>query len=178
MENRNNQSVLNYNSNLFHVKVNGYGDEIVLNTSDARIFEKFTTLYENLQNAADKAERNMKAIGKKYNGEDADNLSAVKDYVKEYIAFSQDALKEFDEMFGAGFTKKVFRENYEIDENFVPDEGAITDLIDSLLPIMEEAYGKRIKQNREKYSAGKRGKHNKTKDELIQEYKEKNGANE
>ncbi len=172
----NNQSVLNFNNSLFHVKVNSYGDEVVLNTADARIFEKFATMYDNLQMLADRAKANMEAVGKKY--KDGDSLEAIKDYAKEYVDFSRDALKEFDEMFGDGFTAKVFRENYELDEDFVPDEAAITELIDSLLPVMEEAYGKRIKRNRQKYSASKRGKHTKTKEELIQEHREKNGVDE
>lgn len=171
----NNQNVLNFNSSLYRVKVNSYGDEVVLNTADARIFEKFAMLYDNLQSLADRAQANMRAVNEKY-GDDTSNTDAIKDYAREYVAFSRDALKSFDEMFGDGFSRKVFRENYEIDEDFVPDETAITELVEALLPIMEDAYGKRIKRNRQKYSASKKGKHTKSKDELIREYRD--GTNE
>lgn len=77
-----------------------------------------------------------------------------------------------DKVFGENFCRKVFRENYELNPDFVPDEIALAELVDSLVPIMEKAYGERIKRTQNKYNAGKRGKHTKTKDELIQEFKE------
>ena len=85
---------------------------------------------------------------------------------------SQKIMEELDKVFGENFCRKVFRENYELNPDFVPDEIALAELVDSLVPIMEKAYGERIKRTQNKYNAGKRGKHTKTKDELIQEFKE------
>ena len=42
---------------------------------------------------------------------------------------------------------------------------------------MEKAYGERVKRNKGKYNAGKRGKHTKTKEEILEELKEKSDLN-
>ena len=100
------------------------------------------------------------------------NPAQLMAYINVHVMTSQKIMEELDKVFGENFCRKVFRENYELNPDFVPDEIALAELVDSLVPIMEKAYGERIKRTQNKYNAGKRGKHTKTKDELIQEFKE------
>lgn len=167
----------NFNNNILHIKVNGYGDELLLDTMDMTIFERFASLSKKMDVIADESSKELEKISGKYADQQSDDVDAefIREYIGASVVCSKRILTELDEVFGAGFTGKVFRENYELNPNFAPDELAITELIEALIPIMEDAYGERIKRNKSKYSATKKGKHTKAKDELIAEYKEKNG---
>lgn len=171
---------LSRSTNLFEVSVNKYDDLLILDCDDVTIFQKFSLLYDNIMKISENAEAEVKALKEKYGDkpEDAANADGIRDYVAVNIAFSRKIMGELDAVFGQDFTAKVYRENYEINPDFVPGETALSELIESLVPIMEKAYGNRIERNKGKYSAEKRGKHTKTKEELIAEHTERNGADE
>lgn len=171
---------LGRSANLLEVSVNKYDDLIVLNCDDISIFSKFANIYERFFEIAKDAEKKVEKLKKEYagNSEDDIDLDEIRSYLDVHIETSKSVMAELDSLFGSDFTKKVFRENYELDPDFVPSEEALEELIEALSPIIEKAYGKRVKRNNEKYSAAKRGKHTKTKEELIEEYREKSGSSE
>lgn len=165
-------------SGIFEVSVNKYDDLLILNCADLSVFQKFTTLYDNVESISKEAGMEIEELNKKYASNDAESVStdAVLSYVNTNITFSKKVMEELDSVFGEDFTRNVFRENYEANPNFVPDEIALTELIDSLIPVMEKAYGERVKRNKSKYNANKRGKHTRTKSDLISEYTGKGGT--
>ena len=55
----------------------------------------------------------------------------------------------------------------------MPDEDALIDFVNTVMPVMNDLFDMRTKEIRKKYSPNRK-RHNKTKDELIEEYKEKN----
>lgn len=175
--------ILKFKTGILHIKVNAYGDELLLDSTKISTFNKFAAMYGNVQKIADDAESEVKQIQQKYkevnvtNVENV-NIEAITELTNANIKYIQMILNELDGVFGEGFAKKVYRENYELDPDFVPDELSVTELIEALIPIMEDAYGERIKRTKSKYSAAKRGKHTKTKEELIQGYMGKSGAGE
>lgn len=164
---------------LFEVSLNKYDDLLVLNCMDLSVFERFTTLYDNVEAISKEANEEMKELNKKYGENTEDVLTGiVRSYISANVSFSKKVMAELNTVFGNGFTDKVFRENYELNSDFVPDEIALTDLINSLIPIMEKAYGERIKRTKSKYSAKKRGKHTQNKEELIAQHTGKGGSGE
>ena len=172
---------LNFNSGILRISLNKYDDVLELNSTDLKVFQRFVNLYDKLQEAAGEASRKIKALAEEAAGREdtsEENIGIMTGILDAKIMFSKKALDELDGVFGEGFTGKVFRENYELDPDFVPDELIITELLESMIPIMEKAYGERMRRHKSKYSAGKRGKHSKTKDELIAEYQEKKAADE
>ena len=150
---------LNVSTGLLEVSVNKYDDLLILNCADLSVFNRFAKLYENVETIADSATRKLEELNHKH-GDDIQTgiADAVCEYVGVNIDFSRKVMLELNNVFGDGFTDKVFRENYELNPDFVPDEIALTDLLEALVPIMEKAYGERMKRNRSKYSAKKRGK--------------------
>lgn len=165
---------LNRDANLLEVSVNKYDDLLILDCGDLSVFERFTALYGKIDAIAEETRRELKNTEIKYSDVQTEeiNVDFISETLNINIAFSKRVLEELNNVFGAGFSEKVFRESYELNPDFVPDELAITELIEALIPVMEKAYGQRIARNRSKYNAGKRGKHTKTKEELISEYKE------
>lgn len=171
---------LSRSTNLFEVSVNKYDDLLILDCDDITIFQKFSLLYDNIMKISEEAEAEVKALKEKYGEEIEDTAKAdsVRDYVGINITFSKKIMDELDNVFGQDFIAKVYRENYEINPDFVPSETALSDLIESLVPVVEKAYGNRIERNKSKYSAAKRGKHTKSKGELIAAHAERNGVDE
>lgn len=163
----------NFDNGILHIKVNGYGDELLLDSTDRSVFQGFAKMYDEIQIIAEEAGAEVKQIKDRHT--DQNSVDCVKDLIDASIKHVTRIMEKLDEVLGEGFTRKVFRENYELNPDFVPDELAITELLEALVPVMEDAYGERIKRNKSKYSATKKGKHTKSKDELITEYKEKNG---
>ena len=80
-------------------------------------------------------------------------------------------IEEIDSLFGKDTIRNVFRECYELDEDFVPDEDALIDFVNTVMPVMNDLFDMRTKEIRKKYSPNRK-RHNKTKDELIEELKE------
>lgn len=152
---------LNRSTNLFEVSVNKYDELLVLDCDDIAIFQKFSMLYDNVMKISDEAEEEVKALKEKYGEEigETANADSIRDYVGVNITFSKKIMSELDDVFGQDFVAKVYRENFELNPDFVPSETALSDLIESLGQVMEKAYGKRIERNKGKYSAAKRGKH-------------------
>lgn len=170
---------LGRSTNLLEISVNKYDDLLVLDCSDVSIFSRFTNLYTNLDKISKDAAEEVDKLKKEYAGNEDDvNVNEIKDYLNVHIMVSKKIMGELDSVFGSDFSKKVFRESYEVNPDFVPDEIALAEVVESLVPIMEKAYGERIKRNKTKYSAAKRGKHTRTKQELIQGYMGKSGAGE
>ena len=166
-------------TNLLEISVNKYDDLLVLDCSDVSIFSRFTNLYTNLDKISKDAAEEVDKLKKEYAGNEDDvNVNEIQDYLNVHIMVSKKIMGELDSVFGSDFSKKVFRESYEVNPDFVPDEIALAEVVESLVPIMEKAYGERIKRNKTKYSAAKRGKHTRTKQELIQGYMGKSGAGE
>ena len=160
-------------TNLLEISVNKQDDLLVLDCNDITVFSRFVHLYENIDKMSESAKKEMEEVKQKFKGiEDDVNPAQLMAYINVHVMTSQKIMEELDKVFGENFCRKVFRENYELNPDFVPDEIALAELVDSLVPIMEKACGERIKRTQNKYNAGKRGKHTKTKDELIQEFKE------
>lgn len=171
---------LNRQSNLLEVSLNKYDDVLVIDCNDVNVFTKFSNLYERFDKLSQNASEEVKKLKNEYagNSEEDVNVDEIRAYVDVHIRVSKTIMSELDAVFGNDFTKKAFRENYELNPDFVPDEIALSELIEALTPIMEKAYGDRIKRTKSKYNAAKRGKHTQTKEELIAAYREKNGVNE
>lgn len=157
-------------SNLLKVSVNEYDDMLVLDCDDISVFEKFSYSYDMIQKISDAADQEIAGLKKKYKDSSASSTDEVRSYIAVNMECAKKVMDELNTVFGNDFTNKVFRENYELNPDFVPTMIALTELIEALLPIMEEAYGERIKRNKSKYNSSKRGKHTKTKEELIAEY--------
>lgn len=168
---------LNLNTSLFEISLNKYDDLLVINSADLSVFEGFTKLYENIEKIANKAKEEVAKLEKQYGQDEDTNTDVVMKYVSVAVHVSKCIMEELNKVFGDDFTDKVYRESYEINPDFVPDELALYELVEALIPVVEKAFGERIKRRQNKYNAGKRGKHTKTKEELLAEYKEKSGLN-
>lgn len=160
---------------------------LLINTADAATAKRFTELANNLEeviNAGDSNVEVYKEKYKEYEGKDFEDLpDAVKtdiivDASKIRITVLEGMIKEIDALFGKDTIHNVFKECYELHEDFVPDEDALIDFVNTVMPVMNELFATRTESIRKKYSPNRaarrhnRNKHNKNKNQLIQEYKD------
>ena len=93
-------------------------------------------------------------------------------FSKLRIGICQECCVKIDELFGMGTIRKYFRNSYEISDDFIPDEDCLIDFFEEMAPVFGAIFGKRTEQLKSKYSKDRKGRHNKTKEELLTEYKE------
>lgn len=163
------------NSGLKKIKVNEYGDTIILNLEDSSISGRYAKLIENLERIAEEAECEGNELEKKYKDrpvmkdEDIDTEQVIEktDFRIRYI---EQMIEEIENVLGKDAIRKVYRECYEADEQFIPTEAAIIEFIDQMNPVMTQLYKERFEFNKKKYSRKRVGKNRVSKKELIQGY--------
>lgn len=163
------------------VYVNEYDDYILIDPGDHTFLGRFADFIhwlEGKQVELDKISADMKA---KYSGremfkeDEEGNIDIDTEQLADLINIQTSAYKEcrekVEELFGQDALKKYFRLSYEINPNFIPDLDYIFDFIEEITPVLEKTYGARAERINKKYSKNRRGRHTKTKSELIAEGK-------
>ena len=134
---------------------------LLINTADAATAKRFAELANNLEeiiNAGDSDIEVYKEKYKEYEGKDFEDLpDAVKtdiivDASKIRITVLEGMIKEIDALFGKDTIHNVFKECYELHEDFVPDEDALIDFVNTVMPVMNELFATRTESIRKKYS--------------------------
>lgn len=72
------------------------------------------------------------------------------------IKYLDKVIGRIDGIFGADTVKNVFTENYRKNPDYTPDEFALIDLLDKLLPEVAKLYEEKFAENRKKYNITRR----------------------
>lgn len=150
-----------------------------INVADGRTAEKFAQLIDRLNKITDEQNEQKKAMDAKYtgrkivyNGGESVDTEQVIDRSRMNVSYLEKCIEELDLVFGQGTVRNVYRENYEMDEYFIPDEAALVEFVDKLIPVMTELFGQRFQSVKSRYNARNRGKNSKyNKRTMIQGYK-------
>lgn len=173
------------------IEVNNLEGELItvlrINTADAATATRFVELVHNLEEVVNLGEDDVNSYREKYKeyeGEEFDKLpdevrmDIIVDASKMRIGIIEGMIREIDTLFGKDTIRNVFRQSYEMHEDFVPDEDALIDFVNAVMPVMSDLFQTRNEAIRKKYSPNRaarrhnRNKHNKNKNRLIQEYKD------
>lgn len=166
-------------SNIVEIKANKYGDVIKIDASDRSTVDRFANLIRRIDSLSAEYAEKEKALNEKYantvprdgdTDEDEIDVNQIIDRSRLCVESIIDIIKEFEKVFGEGCIRKAFRESYELNEDFIPDEYAISEFLDAMIPIMADVYQERFERTKQRYNTKRRGKHNKSKEELIKEY--------
>ncbi len=145
---------------------------IQLDISDTEVPVRFAELINNLEKISEDVEAEEKVLNKKY--KDTDSKEFDYNRTIDISAFHTKSLNrildEIDTTFGEGTVSGVFAEHIDINPDYIPDEYAIIDFIDKLVPVINNLYSERFELKKKKYNVTRRGgkRHNLTKEELIQ----------
>lgn len=143
---------------------------LAIDKADKTTAERFANLIRNLTNISERAEADEKALKQKYSDvkEDDVNLDQIVDTSRMHIKYINECIDEINGVFGENTIQNVFAENYALNEDFVPDQDALMEFVDKIIPLMDRLFNERFEANKKKYNVNrKHGKHNWTKEELI-----------
>lgn len=153
------------------IRVNDAGEYIELSLTDVTLFERFTGLLDWFE--IKQAELNQfGADFEARHANDEDNTKAVVEVIHKRTELFTECCKKMDEVFGEGCCRKVFG-------NIIPDELPIMDFFEQMTPIMQRMAAERGEKLKTRYSRNRKGKQKqRSKDELIADYKARNAAGE
>ena len=173
------------------IEVNNLEGELItvlrINTADAATATRFVELVHNLEEVVNLGEDDVNSYREKYKEYEGEQMAKLPDNVrmdiivdasKMRIGIIEGMIREIDTLFGKDTIRNVFRQSYEMHEDFVPDEDALIDFVNAVMPVMSDLFQTRNEAIRKKYSPNRaarrhnRNKHNKNKNQLIQEYKD------
>ena len=158
-----------------------------INVADADTARRFVELIQNLEQIADSGSGMADVFKEKYKEYESQSFDDLPDDVKMDIIVDASKVRidvlnrmiaEIDALFGKDTIRNIFKECYERPEDFTPDEDALIDFVNKVMPVMNELFSMRNEEIRKKYSPNRaarrhnRNKHNKNKNQLIQEYKD------
>ena len=148
-------------SSLKKIKCNDYDDFIVIDVSDKRTFEKFSNLLNRCTEISDNFQKEMSNKNTIETDDEDLKIKQTLEVCQTDIKYINELITEFDGVFGKDSVYKVFRENYENDPEYIPDESQLVDYLEALIPIMEKLFGERFQRNKKKYNVAFHGKHTK-----------------
>ena len=145
-----------------------------INVSEAGTAERFAGLIQKLNRISEECGKEAQKLADEVKGvpDDGIDMGQVISANRIKISYLEKIIHEIDVVFGADTIRNVYREAYEMDPGFVPDEIALVEFIDKVIPVMNTLFGQRFETYKKKYNSGRRGKHSKSKDDLIAEYRD------
>ena len=170
------------------IEVNNLEGELItvlrINTADAATATRFVELVHNLEEVVNLGEDDVNSYREKYKeyeGEEFDKLpdevrmDIIVDASKMRIGIIEGMIREIDTLFGKDTIRNVFRQSYEMHEDFVPDEDALIDFVNAVMPVMSDLFQTRNEAIRKKYSPNRAARrHNNKYKGKNRKYKGKN----
>lgn len=117
-----------------------------INVADANTINKFVKVIDDLNNISERCKKD--AAGFDDNAKD-DMKQAVK--VNDIrVKYLQEIVDSLDDLFGNGTIKNVFGD-------IIPDEMALVDFVENIVPVMNTLFGKRLEVNRKRFNPNRKG---------------------
>lgn len=126
-----------------------------VNVADREVAEKYGRIFDRLNAIAEEAEKKSKEFEEKNAGVELD-FEKIRELTRMQIESIKDIIYEIDALFGKNTVKNVFKENYDIDDCFVPSEDMLMDFIKQIMPIMEKLFKKKFDATKAKYKPKRR----------------------
>ncbi len=159
--------IMQFDSGIKKIEVqNAEGNQITvlqINVDDSSIVNRFMNLINNLEHVSDEFEKEAREKEEKYKDrpiteESKIDTEQVIDICNLNIRFLNRCAEEINAVFGKDTIKNVFKECYELNEDFVPDESALLRFIDGVIPEMNKLFKQKFERNKKRYSPSNKGK--------------------
>ncbi len=149
---------LKLNSGLKKIAIKNEDDLITVlsvNVADADTAERFGQIIHNLERISDNCEKEA-AVYKEEHDTDAApedeklQIEQALEINRIRVKYLKQIADEIDKLFGAGTIQSVYG-------NITPDEMALVEFIEGVIPIMNKLFGKRYEMTRKRYNSGRKG---------------------
>lgn len=150
------------------VFVNDFDDYILLDPSDTTLAMRFQRFMAWLNTRGQELQKEAAELDETYKGtpmvteneetgETDIDLEQFGKFAEIQCSFFQEIADKLNEVFGQDVLRKYFRASYEINPEFIPDDLAIQDFLDSITPVMEQVFKTRFDRINAKYNTGRKG---------------------
>ena len=150
---------VNINDGKQRIAIYNQDDELLtvikVDTSDSETAERFGKIIDNLNNIARDCENESKRIEEEQGGteiseEESPDIDKVLEVARIRVKYLKRIVAEIDGLFGEGTIAGVYGD-------VIPDEIAIMDFVEKVIPVMNSLYGKRYEMNRKRFNSKRRG---------------------
>lgn len=154
-----NEIRVNINDGKQRIAIYNQDDELLtvikVDTSDSETAERFGRIIDNLNNIARDCENEAKRIEEEKGGteiseDESPDIDKVLEVARIRVKYLKRIVAEIDGLFGEGTIAGVYGD-------VIPDEIAIMDFVEKVIPVMNSLYGKRYEMNRKRFNSKRRG---------------------
>mgnify|MGYP004506278721 CR=1 FL=1 len=134
-------------------------DEVIavlrINVADAEVIEKFAKVIDDLNNISARCDAEAKKMhpAAEEVAESDDVMAQIPKAVEINqirVKYIKEIMDTLDSLFGQDTMHSIYGDT-------VPDEMALVDFIESIVPVMNKLFGKRLELSRKKYNTRRKG---------------------
>lgn len=140
------------------ITLNKHGDKIQISADDASLFDRFARGYDSIVKIADEMPGKLEAAEKDFEGKEDSGTEKAVALSRVRVEFCEKAIGVIDDIFGDGTAKKSFRDGYEANPDFLPDEDMFIMFFEKMTPIMEDIFNRKM-ERQEKASKARMAKY-------------------
>lgn len=133
---------------IIEIEVNEKGDKIYIPMDDARFYDKFLEMFNNIISSAEAINGRINEIEKEYAGKEdfESKWQRCKKISAENVAFSNCAVEMVEMVFGKDALKKYFADVYEKIPDYLPDTDGFMDFLEKITPVIDKMFGKKTQR--------------------------------
>ena len=125
-----------------------------MNVADADTAECFAKIINNLQEISANCEKEAMAWKKEHEQEETASgevdVERVLQINRIRVRYLKQIAEEIDKLFGEGTVQSIYGD-------IVPDEAALVEFVEGIIPVMNKLFGKRYEMTRKRYNSGRKG---------------------
>lgn len=125
-----------------------------INVADVDTAERFGKIINNLQEISENCEKEAATWKEEHeqeeNGSGEVDVEKVLQINRIRVKYLKQITGEIDGLFGEGTVANVYGD-------FTPDEAALIDFVEKIIPVMNKLFGKRYEMTRKRYNSGRKG---------------------
>lgn len=123
-----------------------------INVADADTADRFGKILDNLQQISENCQKEADEWRKVNPQEEADteDVTKILEINRIRVKYLNQIMDEIDGLFGESTVRNVYGD-------IVPDEVALIDFVEKVIPVMNKLFGKRYEMTRKRYNSGRKG---------------------
>lgn len=125
-----------------------------INVADADTAERFGKIINNLQEISENCEKEAAAWKREHEQEETKpddvNVEEALQVNRIRVKYLKQVIEEIDGLFGYNTVADIYGD-------FTPDEAAVIDFVEKVIPVMNKLFGKRYEMTRKRYNSGRKG---------------------
>lgn len=123
-----------------------------INVADADTADRFGKILDNLHQISENCQKEADEWRKANPQEEADtdDVTKILEINRIRVKYLNQIMDEIDGLFGESTVRNVYGD-------IVPDEVALIDFVEKVIPVMNKLFGKRYEMTRKRYNSGRKG---------------------